>query len=60
MMRKDKYHVYLSEQERSEVLKSLVSLKNSLIAQGKYTDGVDDVICKLMKSRKKKVEIKYI
>ena len=41
-MKEQKYHIYLTEQERSEVIKSLIDLKNALIRQGKYTDAVDD------------------
>lgn len=46
-MKEQKYHLYLSKDEYSEVLQSLIRLKNSLIAQGRYTDGVDDVLCNL-------------
>ena len=46
-MKEQKYHIYLTEQERSEVIKSLIDLKNTLIRQGKYTDAVDDVLVKL-------------
>ena len=46
-MNEQKYHIYLTEQERSEVIKSLIDLKNTLIRQGKYTDAVDDVLVKL-------------
>ena len=45
-MREDKFHIYLTDDEYSEVIQSLIRLKNSLIAQGRYTDGVDDVLCK--------------
>ena len=43
-MKEQKYHIYLTEQERSEVIKSLIDLKNALIRQGKYTDAVDDLL----------------
>ena len=43
-MRKQKYHIYLTEQERLDVIKSLVDLKTALAAKGKYTDAVDDVL----------------
>ena len=32
---------------KRQVIQSLIRLKNSLIAQGRYTDGVDDVLCKV-------------
>ena len=42
-MREEKFHIYLNDDEYSRVLQSLIHLKNSLTAQGRYTDGVDDV-----------------
>ena len=59
MKRKD-YHIYLDEQEYSQVIQSLVTLKNDLIAQGRYTDAVDDVLIKFTKARKKKITVQYI
>lgn len=58
-MKEQKYHLYLSKDEYSEVLQSLIRLKNSLITQGRYTDGVDDVLCKVMSAKKRKLKIKY-
>ena len=43
-MKEQKYHLYLSKEEYSEVLQSLIRLKSSLTAQGRCTDGVDDVL----------------
>ena len=59
-MKEQKYHLYLSKDEYSEVLQSLIRLKNSLIAQGRYTDGVDDILCKMISAKKRKLKIKYI
>jgi len=59
-MREDKFHIYLTDDEYNEVIQSLIRLKNSLIAQGRYTDGVDDVLCKVMSAKKRKLKIKYI
>ena len=59
MKRKD-YHIYLDEQEYSQVIQSLVTLKNNLIAQGRYTDAVDDVLIKFTKAQKKKMTVQYI
>lgn len=59
-MKEQKYHLYLSKDEYSEVLQSLIRLKNSLIAQGRYTDGVDDVLYKVLSAKKRKFKIKYI
>ena len=43
-MKNPKYHVYLTNEERSEVLKSLTDLENDTIGRGKHTDVIDDVI----------------
>ena len=59
-MKVQKYHIYLTEQERSEVIKSLIDLKNALIRQGKYTDAVDDVLVKLTGVKRKKLKVVYI
>ena len=37
-MREQKYHVYLTAEEQSRVIQSLIRLKNELLEQGKYTD----------------------
>ena len=58
-MREDKFHIYLTDDEYNEVIQSLIRLKNSLIAQGRYTDGVDDVLCKVLSAKKRKLKIKY-
>ena len=59
-MKEQKYHLYLSDDEYSRVLQSLIRLKNSLTAQGRYTDGVDDILCKIISAKKRKFKIKYI
>ena len=59
-VREEKFHIYLNDDEYSEVLQSLIRLKNSLIAQGRYTDAVDDILCKVLSAKKRKFKIKYI
>ena len=59
-MKEQKYHLYLSKDEYSEVLQSLIRLKNSLIAQGRYTDAADDILCKVLSAKKRQFKIKYI
>ena len=59
-MKDPKYHIYLTNEERSEVLKSLIDLKNEMIVQGKYTDVLDEIIIKLYKARKKNIKVIYI
>ena len=58
-VREEEFHIYLNDDEYSRVIQSLIRLKNSLIAQGRYTDGVDDVLCKVLSAKKRKVKIKY-
>lgn len=58
-MREEKFHIYLNDDEYGRVIQSLIRLKNSLIAQGRYTDEVDDVLCKVMSAKKRKLKIKY-
>ena len=59
-MREEKFHIYLNDDEYSRMIQSLIRLKNSLISKGRYTDGVDDVLCKVMLAKKRKLKIKYI
>lgn len=56
-MRTPKYYLYLTDDEYRLVLQSLISLKNNLIREGRYTDAVDELIIKLSKSKKKKIRI---
>ena len=59
-MKEQKYHLYLSNDEYSILIQSLIRLKNSLIAQGRYTDGVDDILCKVLSAKKRKFKVQYI
>lgn len=53
-MREQKYLVYLTADEQSRVIQSLIRLKNNLITEGRYTDAVDDVLCKVLSAKKKR------
>ena len=44
-MREKTYHLYLNEEEQSRVIQS---------------DAVDDVLCKVLEAKKKKLKIEYI
>ena len=59
-VREEKFHIYLNDDEYSRVIQSLIRLKNSLIAQGRYADAVDDILCKVLSAKKRKFKIKYI
>ena len=58
-MREQKYHVYLTADEQSRVIQSLIRLKNNLITEGRYTDAVDDVLCKVLSAKKKRDRFKF-
>ena len=53
------YLIYLTEEERNQIIGSLVKLRNSLIRSGKYTDLVDETLCKLTEAKIKKVRFTY-
>ena len=53
-MREKKYHIYITAEEQSRVIQSLIRLKNELLEQGKYTDAVDDVLCKVLSAKRKR------
>lgn len=59
-MREPKYHIYLDDNEYRRVIASLMALKNRLIQQGRYTDAVDELLCKVIGAKKKKMKIEYI
>lgn len=59
-MRTEIYHIYLNADEQKQIIISLLNLKNRLIEQGKYTDAVDDILCKVLSAKKRKIKIKYI
>lgn len=54
MFRKKRY-IYLSDDELRCLVYSLVQLRNKLLAQGRYTDCVDELLVKVMDSPIKKV-----
>lgn len=48
-MRKQKYYLRFTNAEHHLILQSLLEYRNKLISQGRYTDGVDEVIIKYTK-----------
>ena len=53
-MKNKKYHVYLTPDEKRLLLNALFDERNLLIANGRYTDAVDDLIIKITKARQKR------
>lgn len=58
-MKKQLFHLYLNDDEYRKVLQALITLKNNLIEQGRYTDAVDDVLIKITKAKKKRFTVQY-
>ena len=46
-MRRARYYVTLNAEETRLVLRSLIRMKNKLIAEARYTDCVDELIAKI-------------
>ena len=56
-MKNTKYHIYLNSEERRLLISSLNDLRNRLIAEGKYTDLVDEVLVKVANAKIKKIKV---
>ena len=56
---KTTFHLALDDGEHSMIIRSLNDIRNRLIAEGKYTDGVDDVLVKVIGAKKKKFKVIY-
>ena len=46
-MRAKKRYMYLTDEERRMILLALNRMRSKLIAQGRYTDAVDEIIMKM-------------
>lgn len=57
-MRSQKYHLYLSENERRFLIQNLIWFQNKLRQEGRYTDAVDDLIIRFSEAKTKKIRIK--
>ncbi len=55
-MKNPKHHVYLNSEERRLLISSLNDLRNKLIAEGRYTDLVDEVLIKAANAKIKKIK----
>lgn len=56
---KNTYYLVLDNTERAIIVKCLNNLRNRLINQNRYTDGVDDVLIKIIDAREKNFKIFY-
>jgi len=50
-----KHYLYLDERERRLIIFYLNGFRNQLIAQGRYTDCVDELLIKVVHAKKTKV-----
>ena len=56
-MKDIKYHIYLNSEERRLLIGSLNDLRNKLIAEGRYTDLVDEALIKAANAKIKKIKV---
>ena len=54
---RNKYHIYLTYEERRMLLNNLNNFRNKLIAEGKYTDLLDEVIIKVANAKLKRIKV---
>ena len=59
-MRSQKYHLYLTQDERRMIVGSLIELRNRLISEGKYTDVIDELLVTFTKAKVKKIKVKEV
>ena len=57
-MRNQKYYIAINENERRIILNALNPLRNKLLAEGRYTDAVDELLIKVVNAPVKKFKIK--
>ena len=55
-----KYHVYLTYEERQEIVHVLNDKRNALINTGHYTDVIDEILIKVMNAKVNKVRVKEV
>ena len=58
-MRDKKYYIALDDFERRVFVNCMNEMRNKLIADGKYTDALDEVLLKVIRSKQKKLKVIY-
>ena len=58
-MKEEKYYIALDDFERQVVVNCMNEMRNKLIADGKYTDALDEVLLKIIRSKQKKLKVVY-
>lgn len=56
-MRDKKYYIVLDDFERRVIVNCLNKMRNKIIADGKYTDAVDEVLLKIIGAKQKKFKV---
>ena len=56
---KQNYYLALDTAERRLIIESLNKLRSRLIAAGRYTDAVDEVLIKFVNAKVKKFRVIY-
>ena len=54
-----KYYIALDDFEHKIIINCLNEMRNNLIAGGKYTDAVDEVLLKIIDAKQKKIKVIY-
>ena len=58
-MKENKYYIALDDFERRVVVNCMNEMRNKLIAEGKYTDALDEIILKVIHSKQKRLKVIY-
>ena len=58
-MKQKKYYIALDDFERRVVVNCMNEMRNKLIADGNYTDALDEVLLKVIHSKQKKLKVIY-
>ena len=58
-MKEKKYYIALDNFERRVVVNCMNEMRNKLITDGKYTDALDEVLLKIIRSKQKKLKVVY-
>ena len=58
-MKDKKYYIALDDFERRVVVKCMNEMRNKLIAEGKYTDALDELMLKVIHSKQKRLKVIY-
>ena len=58
-MKEKKYYIALDDFERRVVVNCMNEMRNTLIANRKHTDALDEVLLKVIHSKQKKLKVVY-